>query len=393
MSLDWVVIGGGVHGVHLAIRLISEARVKPENLRIVDPAKNLLDRWNSCTKITGMTHLRSPSVHNLATEPMSLSVLADSLDVQKSVLFAPPYDRPHLNFFNEHCSRLIQRYSLDDLHIQAKAIECKVDCDGAYVMTCTGEKMSTKNVILAIGAGDRPMWPKWAKNFDKLVHHIFDSEFDGWPKGRETVAVVGGGISAGQVALRLQDEGNIVHLISRHEMREHQFDSDPGWLGPKYMTGFLKEKDVNKRRKIIGKARHRGSVPPDVHNSILQAIDNEEFSLHREGISDLRIVNEMCEIEFIGGGKIKVDRVLLATGFEKDRPGGDLIDNLIKSASLPCAECGYPIVDEDLCWHPRIYVSGPLAELEIGPSSRNISGARSAAKRIIKAARRNMLTH
>ena len=87
-------------------------------------------------------------------------------------------------------------------------------------------------------------------------------------KRRETVAVVGGGISAGQVALRLQDEGNIVHLISRHEMKEHQFDSDPGWLGPKYMTGFLKEKDLNKRRKIISKARHRGSVPPDVNHSL-----------------------------------------------------------------------------------------------------------------------------
>ena len=52
-------------------------------------------------------------------------------------------------------------------------------------------------------------------------------------------------------------------------------------------------------------------------------------------------------------------------------------------SSLPCAECGYPVVEPDLRWHPRIYVTGPLAELELGPASRNISGARRAADRIV----------
>ena len=62
-------------------------------------------------------------------------------------------------------------------------------------------------------------------------------------------------------------------------------------------------------------------------------------------------------------------------------------DQLVESASLPCASCGYPVVDKALRWHPRVYVSGPLAELELGPSSRNISGARRAAERLVAAAR------
>ena len=79
--------------------------------------------------------------------------------------------------------------------------------------------------------------------------------------------------------------------------------------------------------------------------------------------------------------------MLLATGFAKPRPGGELVDGLITSASLACAQCGYPIVDESLSWHPRVFVSGPLAELELGPTSRNISGARRAGDRIVKVAR------
>jgi len=71
------------------------------------------------------------------------------------------------------------------------------------------------------------------------IHHLFEPKFDGWPSEQpETVAVIGGGITTGQVALRLAQEGHRVHLIARHALRQHHFDSDPGWLGPKHMTKF-----------------------------------------------------------------------------------------------------------------------------------------------------------
>jgi hypothetical protein len=46
----------------------------------------------------------------------------------------------------------------------------------------------------------------------------------------------------------------------------------------------------------------------------------------------------------------------------------------------------YPIVDRALRWHPGIHVTGPLAELEIGPPARNILGARLSAERLLGAA-------
>ena len=203
--------------------------------------------------------------------------------------------------------------------------------------------------------------------------------------------MVGGGISAGQVALRLQDEGHEVHLVSRHEMKEHQFDSDPGWLGPKYMAGFEKEKDLSKRRQLISGARHRGSVPPDVNHSLTESIGNGGIKFHESGVSSIGKHQDSVTLNLDDGRSIQIDRILLATGFMPKRPGGKMVDQLITESQLPCAECGYPIVDTDLCWHPRLYVSGPLAELEIGPSSRNISGARSAAKRIVRVARKSQL--
>jgi len=88
---------------------------------------------------------------------------------------------------------------------------------------------------------------------------------------------------------------------------------------------------------------------------------------------------------------VEAERVLLATGFSARRPGGTMVDDLVASASLPCARCGYPIVDAALRWHPRAYVSGPLAELELGPAARNIAGARRAANRIVQAAGSDVL--
>lgn len=63
--------------------------------------------------------------------------------------------------------------------------------------------------------------------------------------------------------------------------------------------------------------------------------------------------------------------------------GKDWLTPVIRSHDLRCAECGYPIVSQSLQWGPDLYVTGALAELEMEPISRNISGARQAAERIV----------
>jgi len=87
-------------------------------------------------------------------------------------------------------------------------------------------------------------------------------------------------------------------------------------------------------------------------------------------------------LELVGGEALICGRIVLATGFEERRPGGAWLDDAIDRLGLPCSACGYPLVDGALRWHPRIHVSGALAELEVGPAARNIAGARMAAERI-----------
>ncbi len=130
-------------------------------------------------------------------------------------------------------------------------------------------------------------------------------------------------------------------------------------------------------------------MPPDVGRSLRRAIRRERIQWHEGEVTGVVEHAEGLKIDLAPGDDLIVDRMLLATGFASRRPGGSLVDDLVTSATLPCASCGYPIVDTALRWHPRVYVSGPLAELELGPVSRNIAGARRAGERIVDAARTN----
>ncbi|GAA2712568.1 hypothetical protein GCM10009865_38810 [Aeromicrobium ponti] len=82
--------------------------------------------------------------------------------------------------------------------------------------------------------------------------------------------------------------------------------------------------------------------------------------------------------------EVKAHSVVFATVFRPSRPGGSWLEKAIEKFGLPCANCGYPIVSQSLEWCPHLYVTGPLAELGIGPIIRNISGARQAAERIVR---------
>lgn len=387
--LDWLIIGGGIHGVHIAARLIGEGGVDPDRLRILDPADGLLERWRACTATVGMTHLRSPAVHHLDLPFNSLQRFAGSKKKRKPGLFASPYNRPSLELFNAHCDSVVKLFELADRHIKARAVGCSLTSDCVVVKASCQPDLQARHTVLAIGVTEQPLWPDWAPRDDARVHHIFDIGFEGWPTTdhEEAVAVVGGGISAVQVALRLSDEGHRVHLVARHALREHQFDSDPGWLGPKRMRSFDREASLDRRRGMIREARHHGSVPPDVRRKLRRAVDRGRIMWHEASVSGALTSPKHLSVLLSTDVRIEADRVLLATGFLPTRPGGRMVDELIEAASLPCAGCGYPIVDRALRWHPRLHVSGPLAELELGPAARNIAGARRAGDRLIEALR------
>jgi cation diffusion facilitator CzcD-associated flavoprotein CzcO len=389
--LDWLIIGGGIHGTHLSLFLTRRKQVSPDRLRVLDPYPQALTLWEHHTDNTGMAFLRSPHAHNLHYDPFSLVTFAR---VQRSdpSHFIPTYGRPSLDLFRAHSAHLMDRYHLNTLRLTGRAHGLMRLSDGWRVGTADGG-IESRRVILAMGNTENPFWPDWALTLradNAPVHHIFGAGFNraALPPWEHAI-VVGGGITAVQIALAMATtQPGAVTLLMRHAPRIHNFDSDPVWIDRHHLTDFHATDDYSVRRAIIREARHRGSMPPDVAADLRSALENGLLNLHEDSVVGVRSIAsagehpDHIELNLLGGDVLQTDCLVLATGFLPTRPGGQWLDQAVTDYDLPIAPDGFPIVDPSLCWADGLYVTGPLAELEVGPTARNFIGARLAAERI-----------
>ncbi len=385
-ALDWLIVGGGVQGTHLAHFLADALGVARDRLRVLDPHPQPLAQWDRLTANVGMAYLRSTGVHHLALDPDDLRRFGSRMRGLPVPPFVHPYARPAHALFQAHCRHVCATHRLDELFVQGTANGLARRAGGWRVETKQGS-LEARQVLLAIGR-TWLNWPAWAAAVQASggsIRHIFQQDFlaAGLPALARFV-VVGGGITAAQVALQLARRApGSVTLLMRHPVREHDFDADAGWFGPKFLEGFQATACYGQRRQMIGAARYRGSIPPAIARAVREAAGRGLLALRQGEVASASVgAQGAAKLRLADGGQIEADQIVLATGFDPTRPGHEWLDHAIAAQNLPCAACGYPIVDQTLRWAPGLYVSGALAELEIGPIAANIAGARHAARRL-----------
>lgn len=386
--LEWLIIGGGIHGSALSYRLLRHLNFAHERLRVLDAETEAIARWRANTASVGMHYLRSPGVHHLHSDPFSLRTFAMTRAGQPHVGSIPLYERPALALFNAHSEWLIETFRLRDLRLRGRA-QALTRIAGGWRVDSEQGAVDARRVVLALGIGDAPNIPAWAqllKHAGAPLFHIFEPGFTQaalapWAR----IAIVGGGISAVQAVLSLAAQGKQVTLWMRHAVRLSDFDSDPCWVTSICLAGFQRERDMTRRRALITQARQPGSLPPDIARALRVAIEQGAISLVRGEIIGAEVQPDAgLRLIDAGGSSHAADAVLLATGFSRARPGGAWLDAAIAAHDLPVAPDGYPIVDTCLRWSDGLYASGALAELELGPAARNIIGARLAGARLIR---------
>ena len=384
--LDWLIIGGGIHGTHLAHVFLQRGGVPGDRLAILDPHATLLAHWSRLTAAVEMDYLRSPNVHHIGLNPDDLDRYAHSPQGSYLRSYRDPYHRPGYLLFQAHANHVIQTHRLYERLIQGQARGLTRRRDGWWVETEQGV-LAARRVLLAIGR-TTTAWPTWARHLQAqgaTVYHCFDPDFGrGVLSTWRHAVVVGGGITAAQLALALAHrQSGMVTLLSRHPLRRAHFDSPSCWNGPKCMTKFAHTRDYRKRRALILEARQRGTMPNDVGRSLDAWFETGAIQLMMgEVIAAVRLSDGEVSLCLSDGRSLRSDCLVLATGFEQTRPGKGWLDRVVDEHGLPTAPCGYPIVDKALQWTTGLYVSGALAELELGPVAPNISGARRAAERL-----------
>ena len=155
--LDWIVVGGGPHGV-CAARALQAAGAE---LRIVDASGELLHRWSTRAQAVAMTWMRSPVVHHLDQHPTELHHFLHHRDNSDVASLARPYLRPMHAAFLRHTRHVIARDRLQEVVLPGR-VESIRDEGGGLVVEGADVLLRARRVLLATGSNQLRI-PAWAR--------------------------------------------------------------------------------------------------------------------------------------------------------------------------------------------------------------------------------------
>ncbi|RAM53376.1 MAG: FAD-dependent oxidoreductase [Hapalosiphonaceae cyanobacterium JJU2] len=387
---DLAIIGAGPHALTLVTHLLQKRQTMWGKFLVFDPSGMWMSRWKNQFAALEIPHLRSPAVHHPDPNPFALRKFAESRPHE----FFPPYDLPGTQLFEDFCQDVIHRYSLQQQVIPLGVTRIEplphVFRSRLRLWLQDGQSIIARRVVLATDSSQIQL-PNWVNQIksgypqDKLCHSQ-RVDLRKLCLTDERVLIVGGGLTSGHLAVGVISRGAKVHLMIRRQLQEKLFDAEPGWLGPKYLKGFFAEPDYQKRFATILQARNGGSITPAM-----------KMHLRREARSGNLRMTENCQVisaqwtgknwqvQFSDGSQHEYSRIWLSTGTKFDATAETLLQEVFKVYPIKIVN-GLPVLDQYLrvpgC---ELFLMGGLAALQVGPTARNLSGARMASEKIVPA--------
>ncbi len=392
LEADVAILGAGPHGLAVAVHLAEADPARRRRVVAFDPAGAWLAGWKAQFARLEIDTLRSPAVHHPGPDSDGLFRFTHEHRGRRSGL---PYEVPVAEVFEAFCDHLVRRHRL------APPIAARVhalDHDGdRFRIDLGGQVCLATDVVLATNPHRRNLpdwiWPALAALPGRIEHgDDVDLTALGPPSDRpldgERIAIVGGGLGAGHLALGAARRGAHVTVLARRPLDIRPFDTDPGWLGPKFLSDFRAEPDPRRRLAAARAARGGGSIAPWMHERLLADVtagsitvldDTTVFGLDPTSRSP-RLTVGTGSAGHPTRSALPVDRIWLATGTTPEldacRPLASLVDD------LPTID-GYAVPDHELRVGPRrLFVTGRQATIELGPAAGNLWGAQRAARRI-----------
>jgi cation diffusion facilitator CzcD-associated flavoprotein CzcO len=372
-------IGSGPHNLTALAFLLKASPQLRSEVRVFDPSGAWLTQWNRQMAAQEIVHLRSSSVHHPDPDPLALRRFAKGRFDE----FYPPYFLPGTGLFREFCEDLIARYDLGSVVEPRRVTSLVSEGQGMALTLDDGTVHPARAVVAALGGGEA-VWPSWAPRDQapRVVHSeaVEWSELEG-QTGR--VLIVGGGLTAGHLALGALRRGWSVDLVSRRKVNYKLFDAAPGWIGPKFMAGFHRETAWDRRRKMVAQARGGGAMTEEIRDLLAPFRRAGQLKFHpRCQVSRLTSVGGRWRADCGWGRVLTADRVWLCTGSRLELGSHPLFRGLTPEHPIQVVD-GLPVLEEDCRWPGLpLYFMGMPAALRVGPTARNFPGARQAASRI-----------
>ncbi|MEM7517636.1 MAG: FAD-dependent oxidoreductase, partial [Planctomycetota bacterium] len=306
---DWIIVGGGIHGV-CAARALSE---RGQSVRILDPSGRLLDRWARRATAVDMTWMRSPANHHLAARPASLHHFLHEPENADVAELAGVFRRPTYEAFRRHSQDVIEKHRLNERVDLASAESIRSESDCLRVEG-GGRTWSAQRVLLATGSNvlRKPDWARRLQGEGAPIHHVFE---DGVGLDHD---ILGGGISALQRALMIRrTTRQTVRLWLRHPLRVHEFDFDRQWTKHKFMGRWTTQSEAE-RCVFLARNPRQGSVPAKLAERVNRAVRLGQIEIeYGEPVAEWDPAQERLLLR----GKertVESSGLTLATGFEPE---------------------------------------------------------------------------
>lgn len=379
-----LIVGAGPHALTAAAYLLTADPGLAGRIAVADPQPWLF-AWKQRLAALRLDVLRSACVHHPQPRPYALLEFAAAHGRDGEL--TGDSGQPTVALFADFCAALVDRWDLERARIPAAVTGLHPRTDGRVDVELGQVRLRVNHVVLA----NNP-----ARAHVPLLGGRHTDTLDLATLGRlRDLCVVGGGLTAGHLALHLARAGARVHLVTRRPLQAQPMDVDPVWLGhalPEYLTRALPA-----RAAQLSAAR-AGSVPA----ATLRALqDCERVQLHPgRAVSSIGVVGHWRTVHLAagdldnaghldsafdqgraGGPALLVDDVWLATGQRLDVRFDPLTARLLAEVPVGIVD-GLPALDPTLSWGgTAIHVTGGLTGLQTGPAARNLAGARIAAER------------
>ena len=375
------VLGAGPHGLATVLHLQRADPTLADETVVIDPSGRWMSTWDNQFERLGIDVLRSPIVHHPAPDVDALSYFVARHGFERSRL---PYDPPTTAAFSAFTQHITDEAELaEPLALRPHRVTAEVD-DGGVRIETPGSPIVADRLIVATNPHRRSI-PNWAwllcgQGLAEFAH-ADDVDLDSLPDlVGQRITVVGGGLTAGHLAVGAGERGASVDLVARRPLQIRAFDTDPGWLGPKYLRDFEDCPEPSERFELARAARGGGTLPQWMRDQL----GHERVTIH-EGteVSGAMPDPDGCRLELTNGETITAHRVWLATGTTPDLGALRCLEPLLPDIATIG---GLPVTDDDLRvgLHP-VHVTGRLAIHTLGPAAGNLWGARQAALRITRA--------
>jgi glycine/D-amino acid oxidase-like deaminating enzyme len=388
-----LVVGAGPHALTLLTYLHHYGGLDRHEVLVADP-RDWMSAWRERFAAHEIPMLRSACVHHPHPDPYAL--LAFGRAAGRSDFHERP-GRPGTALFDDFCDHLIADAGLRALRreVGVRRLTPVAGRAGApdhvRAVLADGTEVTASRVVVAANP-IRPLLPAWSvahglrrgrpvrcRQGRVQLGHGDDVDLDRDTVRGSRVLVVGGGLTAAQLALGAARRGAEVVVAHRAATRLRDLDVDASWLG-----GSLRELHrvpSSVRPAVLRAARGGGTVPPR-EAALVRELDRSGALRWREHsrVSEVRQHAERWRVGLDGGPLATYDAVWLATGHALDADAGPA-GRLLRDTDVVG---GLPLLAPDLSIPgTRVHVMGGHTALQTGPVCRTLMGARIASERLL----------